>query len=371
MSTLHTDTLVTTVQPVDGSEPNIVENEIKPNEDIKQPADATATEELITIEPVAPALPNVSTTTVIEAPNAVSKAQTTEKNAKREETVASKTIKTTSPEAETKVDAKVESTAPKDNAVESIVAVSESDNRTSSDTKTPSVADAEVLVLKDSLHQNSVSTKQDNQVATTVESSANQAVHSDTAMAFNTDWILIAVFILTSITVLITNRKAIKRATALAKESSRPVMPTINPAIDVDFEKAKIVAESRQQWIQSLRAEIADFVSATNAILDLHKIKDGFEDILTEMKDPQFAMKELYQWSCTYNKALQDTEKLYAKIHLLINPDEEHSQTLSSLLDKTMVAIEAKKSPSKLNDEIVAITQVILKQEWQRVKTFS
>ncbi|CAM2764227.1 hypothetical protein [Vibrio diazotrophicus] len=370
MSTLHTDTLVTTVQTVDGSEPNIVENEIKPSEGAKQPTDATATEELITIEPVAPSLPNVSTTTVIEAPNAVSKAQTTEKNAKREETVTTKNIKTTSPEAETKVDAKVESTAPKANAVESIVAVSESENRTSSDTKTPSVEDAEVLVLKDSHHQNAVSTKQDNQVATTVES-ANQPVHSDTGMAFNTDWILIAVFILTSITVLITNRKAIKKATALAKESSRPVMPTINPTIDVEFEKAKIVAESRQQWIQSLRAEIADFVSATNAIWDLHKIKDGFEDILTEMKDPQFAMKELYQWSCTYNKALQDTEKLYAKIHLLINPDEEHSQTLSSLLDKTMVAIEAKKSPSKLNDEIVAITQVILKQEWQRVKTFS
>ncbi|MCZ4371588.1 hypothetical protein O4H50_07290 [Vibrio diazotrophicus] len=370
MSTLHTDTLVTTVQPVDGSEPNIVENEIKPNEDVKQPADATATEELITIEPVAPALPNVSTTTVIEAPNAVSKSQTTEKNAKREEPVTTKNIKTTSPEAETKVDAKVESTAPKANAVESIVAVSESDNRTSSDAKTQSVEDAEVLVLKDSHHQNSVSATQDNQVATTV-ASADKPVHSDTTMAFNTDWILIAVFILTSIIVLITNRKAIKRATALAKESSRPVMPTINPAIDVDFEKAKIVAESRQQWIQSLRAEIADFVSATNAIWDLHKIKDGFEDILTEMKDPQFAMKELHQWSCTYNKALQDTEKLYAKIHLLINPDEEHSQTLSSLLDKTMVAIEAKKSPSKLNDEIVAITQVILKQEWQRVKTFS
>lgn len=370
MSTLHTDTLATTVQPVDGSEPNIVENEIKPNEDVKQPADATATEELITIEPVAPALPNVSTTTVIEAPNTVSKSQATEINAKREESVTTKNIKTTSPEAETKVDAKVESTAPKANAVESMVAVSQSESRISSDAKTPSVEDAEVLVLKDSHHQNSVSTKQDNQVATTVES-ANKPVHSDTSMAFNTDWILIAVFILTSITVLITNRKAIKRATALAKESSRPVMPTINPTIDVEFEKAKIVAESRQQWIQSLRAEIADFVSATNAIWDLHKIKDGFEDILTEMKDPQFAMKELYQWSCTYNKALQDTEKLYAKIHLLINPDEEHSQTLSSLLDKTMVAIEAKKSPSKLNDEIVAITQVILKQEWQRVKTFS
>ncbi len=88
------------------------------------------------------------------------------------------------------------------------------------------------------------------------------------------------------------------------------------------------------------------------------------------MKDPQFVMKELYHWSCKYNQAMQETEKLYAKIHLLINPQEETTQQLSSLLDKAMVAVEAKKSPSKLNDEIIEISQRILKDEWVRVKGF-
>ncbi len=188
---------------------------------------------------------------------------------------------------------------------------------------------------------------------------------------FNTDWLMVLVFLLTAAFLLLTNRKQIQKTYQLAQLASRPVMPTPQPTIDVEFEKAKVVAESRQNWIHALREEVANFVSATNAIWDLHKIKDGCEDILTDMNDPQFVMKELYHWSCTYNKAVQDTEQLYTKIHLLINPNEEKAQTLCKLLDRTMVAVEAKKSPSKSNDDIIAVTQEILKAEWERVKTFS
>ncbi len=196
----------------------------------------------------------------------------------------------------------------------------------------------------------------------------------DDHLPFNTDWVMVLVFLLTTIFLFLTNRKQIKQAAQLANttsQTSQPVMPIQQPTVDVEFEKAKVIAENRQKWMHSLREEVADFVSATNAIWDLHKIKDGCEDILTDMNDPQFVMKELYHWSCTYNKAVQDTEQLYTKIHLLINPEEEKAQTLCKLLDRTMVAVEAKKSPSKSNDDIIAITQEILKDEWERVKTFS
>ncbi|WP_165313393.1 hypothetical protein [Vibrio ziniensis] len=359
MSTLQTDTLVNPSQAVDGSEPTTVNTEIKTEEKAQAPATNSATEELIIIEPVA-ASPNVSTTTVIEPAKSVSEEKSTETKTKPATPIAPKTAKTGA--------AKVETNQPKVKTEPAVTAASETVKNDDKSVVTEAAKNNDVLIVPDAnteqlaTIQHPVSTAS-TVVPTELKSTSNQLV--------NTDWILVAVFVLTSIIVLFSNRRAIKKATELAKESSRPVMPTLNPSVDVEFEKAKIVAESRQQWIHTLRGEIADFVSATNAIWDLHKIKDGFEDILTDMKDPQFAMKELYQWSCTYNKAVQDTEKLYAKIHLLINPSEEHSQNLSSLLDKTMVAIEAKKSPSKLNDEIVAITQVMLKQEWQRVKTFS
>ncbi len=64
-------------------------------------------------------------------------------------------------------------------------------------------------------------------------------------------------------------------------------------------------------------------------------------------------------------------EQLYTKSHLLINPKEEKAQTLCKLLDRTMVAIETNKSPSKINDDIIAATQEILKDEWEQEKTFS
>lgn len=193
----------------------------------------------------------------------------------------------------------------------------------------------------------------------------------DFHLPFSTDLIMVLVFFLTTVFLFLTNRRQIQKAAQLANTTSQPVMPMQQPTVDVEFEKAKVIAENRQKWMHSLREEVADFVSATNAIWDLHKIKDGCEDILTDMNDPQFVMKELYHWSCTYNKAVQDTEQLYTKIHLLINPKEEKAQTLCKLLDRTMVAVEAKKSPSKINDDIIAVTQEILKDEWERVKTFS
>ncbi len=222
--------------------------------------------------------------------------------------------------------------------------------------------------IKDNALNEAQSTSPTNTVTVATTESATQPIVSP---PFNTDWLMVLVFLLTAAFLLLTNRKQIQKTYQLAQLASRPVMPTPQPTIDVKFEKAKVVAESRQHWIHALREEVANFVSATNAIWDLHKIKDGCEDILTDMNDPQFVMKELYHWSCTYNKAVQDTEQLYTKIHLLINPNEEKAQTLCKLLDRTMVAIEAKKSPSKSNDDIIAVTQEILKDEWERVKTFN
>ncbi len=201
----------------------------------------------------------------------------------------------------------------------------------------------------------------------TIQTFNDVTVTEPSLLLFGVEWLMLAVVLVTSIALLIAQRKTARSVEQLSE--TKTVHQHISD-VDIEFEKAKIIADSRQQWIHALREEIANFVSATNAIWDLHKIKDGCEDILTEMKDPQFVMKELYNWSCTYNQAMQETEKLYAKIHLLINPQEETSQHLSSLLDKAMLAVEAKKSPSKLNDEIVAASQRILKDEWLRVKEF-
>ncbi len=220
------------------------------------------------------------------------------------------------------------------------------------------------LVAKD---ETALPTESQSTDTSTIQTFDDVSATESSFSAFGAEWLVLAVVLITSVTLLIGLRKTAKRVEQACE--TKTVHQHISD-VDIEFEKAKIVAENRQKWIHSLREEIANFVAATNAIWDLHKIKDGCENILTEMKDPQFVMKELYHWSCTYNQAMQETEKLYAKIHLLINPQEEVCQHLSSLLDKAMVAVEAKKSPSKLNDEIIAASQRILKGEWERVKQF-
>lgn len=256
------------------------------------------------------------------------------------------------------------STKAKETEIADLVAVNEGEHHYPE--KSILARSGESSTIKDHALNEALITPSANTVAITEE--PTQTIFT---LPFNTDWSMALVFLLTTVVLFITNHKQIKKVAQLSQHTSQPLMPMQQPTVDVEFEKAKVVAESRQKWMHSLREEVANFVSATNAIWDLHKIKDGCEDILTDMNDPQFVMKELYHWSCTYNKAVQDTEQLYTKIHLLINPKEEKAQTLSKLLDRTMVAVEAKKSPSKINDDIIAITQEILKDEWERVKTFS
>ncbi|CAE6948911.1 hypothetical protein [Vibrio sp. B1FLJ16] len=267
---------------------------------------------------------------------------------------------------ETKTEAtllETHSTKAKETKITDLVAVNESEHHYPE--KSISASSGESRTIKDHALNEALTTPSVDTVAVT-----ETPTQFDFHLPFSTDWLMVLVFFLTTVFLFLTNRRQIKKAAQLAQSTSQPLMPMQQPTVDVEFEKAKVVAESRQKWMHSLREEVANFVSATNAIWDLHKIKDGCEDILTDMNDPQFVMKELYHWSCTYNKAVQDTEQLYTKIHLLINPKEEKAQTLSKLLDRTMIAVEAKKSPSKINDDIIAITQEILKDEWERVKTF-
>ncbi len=357
MSALQTDTLVSMTPTTDGSEPDVIVQEIKTSDS----AEAPAAENQQPSEPATTQKKEAKTEAPAKSQPVKAEAKTT-KEAKKVEPVSPDTKKPAekTPEVVNTSKAKVETSA------EVITAVN------SEETPAPQIesGDAEEAMIVIVPHTNTV-TESEQAVTTTTVATTEVTPKEKFNLPFSTDWITVFVFIFTALILLVSNRRVIKRATKLAQESSRPVLPALNPTIDVEFEKAKIVAQNRQQWIHALREEISEFVSVTNAIWDLHKIKDGFEDILTDMKDPQFAMKELYQWSCTYNKSVQDTEKLYAKIHLLINPNEENSQLLSSLLDKTMVAVEAKKSPSKLNDEIIAVSQRILKEEWNRVKGFN
>jgi len=180
------------------------------------------------------------------------------------------------------------------------------------------------------------------------------------------DWIAFLGFAITAIIVLFANRQTVKHSAKLIK--SQEAISASNAKENIHITKSEITATNRQNWINTLRDDLANFIGAMNSIWDLNRVKTGRAEVLKELKKPEYVMTELYNWSIKSNSFLQNAESLSAKIKLLVNPNEKDSKALCSLLDEAMKAVRSKVDPKDINNEIIKVSQTILKEEWERVK---
>jgi hypothetical protein len=117
--------------------------------------------------------------------------------------------------------------------------------------------------------------------------------------------------------------------------------------------KASLVSANRQKWINTLRDDLALFLSKTT-MLPIRITENQFLNIL------------------------EDVVRLDWKIHLLINPNEQNHKALV-LLTAELTEFTRQLATGEGNDgtskqakekrkEIVALAQVILKKEWEVLK---
>jgi len=117
---------------------------------------------------------------------------------------------------------------------------------------------------------------------------------------------------------------------------------------------ASVLSVNRQEWINTLRDEIAD------QLADIARFPH--EKSLLKQTPAEFYERVHKMSRCT------------TKIQLLLNPGEEDHRQLVGLFKKTillMVKSPEKVTGSQLTDlqtEIVSKSQEILKREWERVK---
>lgn len=139
--------------------------------------------------------------------------------------------------------------------------------------------------------------------------------------------------------------------------------------------KAQVISANRQQWINNLRESTAEYLSAIHSLrksrtiarhcLSLSK-KDG-SDFFIAHRD---AIK-------TMTDDARIVENLKYKILLLVNPAEPEAIEINRILQEVSENTGSfDKSPNKkmlykLSNDLVAITQVYLKNEWVRVKDIS
>lgn len=132
--------------------------------------------------------------------------------------------------------------------------------------------------------------------------------------------------------------------------------PMIQLVIAKSSIRAQVRAGNRQQWINTLRDEITGLLS------DLYWMS--------------FPGRQCSLFAEELIRRAHDVMRRRTKIKLLINPKEKDHSQLVELIDE---AVNFVASPSpvdlsstaklvELHDEIVALSQSILKREWKRVK---
>ena len=115
--------------------------------------------------------------------------------------------------------------------------------------------------------------------------------------------------------------------------------------------RANVLSKNRQDWINSLRLEIAGFMTSVSVVLPL----------LFSQKDSI----EMY-------KLLSQMQLHFSRTKLLINPKEpDHAALVAKMNDMAQKVLSFDNTISGLNEELVVLAQSILKREWERVKSFT
>lgn len=136
---------------------------------------------------------------------------------------------------------------------------------------------------------------------------------------------------------------------------------------DAELQKTKtrvdVLSKNRQDWINTLRNTLADYISAA---LGLSQLKE-----LPNMDRNQLSITAgaMVDWNYKIQSATAEIIRLKSKIALLANPDEDDFKSLLEIVEAIKDAVEMNllQLPS-LCDSLVAVGQKILKNEWEKVK---
>jgi len=127
----------------------------------------------------------------------------------------------------------------------------------------------------------------------------------------------------------------------------------VGPLISWRIAKREVVSPIRQQWINVLRAKLAEIMSTSH-----HFFVAWPEDVSAESEQMETE---------THKKMLF----LYREIELMLNPKEHDHTKLLESLRKITFEVNHRETAAKYSNimgETTAIAQKIFKDEWTRVK---
>ncbi|NMR28071.1 hypothetical protein HH219_21575 [Pseudoalteromonas sp. NEC-BIFX-2020_015] len=169
-----------------------------------------------------------------------------------------------------------------------------------------------------------------------------------------TNWYIYLLPLITIITIIASTLLSLRtikikshESISALKASNKNLVEINNKSISEEHDRTQktIIANNRQEWINSLRDEITSFLAVVASTSPSQH--------LTQMNEAE--KKNL--WLHSY------------KIELLINPKEkDHVDLVDKIREEINNLINLKEET--LISDIISISQKILKREWDRVRTF-
>lgn len=183
-----------------------------------------------------------------------------------------------------------------------------------------------------------------------------------------TDLVALFGFVITAIIVVATTYFTIRNFKT-STDSQERIAASRN---ETELQKAKseALSKNRQEWINTLRNNVSEYISAAMAIWDLHQLRKGLDPHQDHLDKEQVVMNGR-EWSYKYHLAKTEAIKLKAKIALLSNPKEDDFHDLLGHIGELYdLATNGDTPLDQKTSKIINLTQKILKSEWVRVKNF-
>lgn len=205
------------------------------------------------------------------------------------------------------------------------------------------------------------------QAALTAHVSVNEI--APIQMMAGTDWIAVLGFAIAALSFLVTVVIIRLSTNATMKSTSELVRSQedtarANRCESRELARVQMIAGNRQAWINTLRLDLAEYMSVISEIWQLHLLNEGRRSALKD----DYSTEEGRQWAYSYKLARQNAERLKAKINLLLNPVEGASIELLATLNAALDLAIQGKNVNLANKDIIQKAQTILKEEWERVK---
>lgn len=179
------------------------------------------------------------------------------------------------------------------------------------------------------------------------------------------DVVALTSFAITALVVIATTIFTFKSAKNTA--TSQETIARDRETNELERLRAAKRADNRQEWINTLRGDLAAYVGSVMNTWNLHQMNAGraaYQQTLPEQQQ----WEESSKWAYEYNLSLRELERLKAKIKLLLNPTESPSIQLAALIDDASTIATSGGATISACEAIISASQPILKDEWERVK---